>query len=226
MSDPQLEKACVQLGIMAAEIRAALADTLEMIALHRNGHPRAQSFDPSGGAGYGPVEGAALDLSDEKGALARHDKAVADGKHLRHNIAVAHKAARRALAVIDDYKRAVRPERMPADYNAVLAELGCTMHALLGEFKDRGDGMGSLCRPCYDRRQTLRKHGLDLTLDDLRFYEAKGHWPKIVIDPKAPPKPLVDVIRIDSAEDAARALLNGQHLASVDNLALRLTTND
>lgn len=187
MADPQLEKACVQVGVMASELRAELSDTLEMIALHRNGHPRAQSFEPSGHTSSSPVEAAALDMQNERGARARYDKAIADGKSLRHNIALMHKAARRALAIVDDYKRAVRPEVMPADYNTVVAEHGCTMHALLGEYKER-DVSGELCRPCRDRRTALRQHGQELTLDEVRYYEDPanmGRWPKILIDPKA-----------------------------------------
>lgn len=159
MPDPLL-KASQQIGLMAAVVTARLEDTLEMIALHRNGHPRAQDFEPTGHGGSDPtsVNGS------------RPDKAVKDGRDLRASITRAHKEMVKALDFCDEYRKAIRPERSPEP----VLEDWCVLHLQAGSMEPRAHL--DLCDPCYRYQVT---HGHPPTKADVEHYITyMGRWPR------------------------------------------------
>lgn len=172
MPDPLL-KASQQIGLMAAVVTARLEDTLEMIALHRNGHPRAQDFEPTGHGGSDPtsVNGS------------RPDKAVKDGRDLRASITRAHKEMVKALDFCDEYRKAIRPERSPEP----TSDDWCQLHLQADVYNPRYRGV--LCRPCVERTTYMNQNGLgELTLEQVRYHADPanmGRWPRNRIDPKA-----------------------------------------
>ena len=196
----------------ATSMEAHHQQVMENAADMRPGHPRAQDFEPTGHGGSDPTAQNAI----------RPNTVVRDMHNYRQGILNALDEVARSMGISERYRDAQRPKRMPADANEVLANV-CRMHARFDEYRDIE--AAGLCKACYRRQLWQRENGFgDLTVEQVGYYcdpTNMGRWPKMHAHQA---KPRTEHIVVETAADAARALTAGQHLASVDNLALRLDT--
>lgn len=186
----------------AASLEASHTDTLRMLALQLQGHPRAQDFEPTGHGGSDPTS--------VNGILP--DNAALDGKRYTKAIERAWKALREA----DDIRRRQIPVDPPKlDPNDVRLEY-CVLHWEL----EKVDGTtvryrSDLCESCYRRKCDTGDYP---TLADVAYKERTYRWPKRLIDPKNPPPPTRT--KPLTAEEAAEVLRRNGHIANMDALKL------
>lgn len=171
-------------------------DVLEMMALLRAGHPRAQDFDPTGHGGSDPTSANGI----------RPDNAVRDGKAYVKAIERAWTAMREVDGLSHHYRDAVRPVRQPDDPQ----DVWCVLHLQLDAHEPRY--RNDLCRPCAERKYQT---GDFPTLDDVRYHTVHARWPRTRVDPKAPPTRIASVERLQlhteaiNADEAAAVLMEG-----------------
>jgi hypothetical protein len=153
-----------QAGKLEAQHELALFWMAEM----RNGHPKAQDFEPTGHGGSDPTS--------QNGT--RDDYAHRDGKLYVQAIERAWKAMDAAAAISRRYQNGIPLATGPIE------DEFCVMH-----YKHEKTFLryrGTLCRRCYERRGELAKQGLELTDADVEYDAKWGKWPRgQLIDPKS-----------------------------------------
>jgi hypothetical protein len=167
-----------QAGKLEAQHELALFWMAEM----RNGHPKAQDFEPTGHGGSDPTS--------QNGT--RDDYAHRDGKLYVQAIERAWKAMDAAVAISRRYQNGVKPERQPDD----VQDVWCALHLQLDAHEPRY--RNELCRPCAERKYAT---GDFPTLDDVRYHASHGRWPRNRVDPKN-----VHVARLERLQLGTNAL--------------------
>ncbi len=143
-------------------------DTLRMLALQLNGHPRAQDFEPTGHGGSDPTA--------ISGTV--NDSAAQDGKRYTRAIERAWNALREA----DDIRRHQTAAEIPKTDPHDLRLHYCTLHWRLEIVNATTERYRlDLCRSCYERKLTVGDYP---TLDDVRYHHSHGRWPRKLVDPK------------------------------------------
>ncbi len=167
----------------AGSLEAGHVETLRMLALQLDGHPKAQDFEPSG---HGGGE-ARSPLRFDKQGWPQPDS-QAEGKKYTKAIQRAWEALREA----DDIRRRnMKAERQKAT-EAGVDDIWCHMHRKFEVYNPIETG--GLCRPCYERRGVLAKMGLELTHAEVQHHSDwrnHGRWPKHLVDSSKPGSPMV-----------------------------------
>ena len=168
----------------ATSVEAYHEEAEELMHLEQKGHPKAQDFEPTGHGGSDPTA--------QNGTMP--DTAARDLRAYHDHIERAWVEMCAADDISRRYRRAVRPKRMPADANEVLANV-CRMHARFDEYRDIE--AAGLCKACYRRQLWQRENGFgDLTVEQVGYYcdpTNMGRWPKMHAHQA---KPRVDVMRV------------------------------
>ena len=178
----------------AASLEVSNSDTLEMLALLRRGHPRAQDFEPTGHGGSDPTA--------MNGTLP--DNAVLEGKRYDKAIRRAWEALREAEDIAHRYRHAIKPERKQDD----LDDVWCVIHWQLGYPEPRAHL--DLCSACY--RYKANHNGEYPTKEDVEYYITHyQRWPAQRIDPKNPVAPMKTrrIAGLENLQDGLATLQEG-----------------
>jgi hypothetical protein len=178
----RLQRLLLECQGFAGRLEASHEMALFWMAEMRNGHPRAQGFDPSGQGGGSPVESACLDMTDKKGRMVLTDEALKDGKAYVAAIERAWRALDAAGQISKRYQNGIPPVRQPDDDS----DVWCAMHLRHEVHNPRY--RGELCRACYERRAYQLENAMgDLTDEQVKHHSNpinNGRWPRQRVDPK------------------------------------------
>lgn len=157
----------------AASLEAGHVETLRMLALQLDGHPKAQDFEPSG---HGGGE-ARSPLRFDKQGWPQADS-QAEGKKYTKAIQRAWEALREA----DDIRRRqLKAERSQEPLDPSDPNEWCVLHLEIGDYAPRY--RMDLCRPCAERKYQTGDYP---SKADIRHHTMHGRWPRKAEDPDSP----------------------------------------